>query len=119
MLLSGDAIEEVDERGERITGDTLLVLLNAHTDKVPFRLPPLEPNQQWQRLVDTIETRAAERLFRPGTRYALQGRSVAVFQLVPPLRQRRRSGDRTTSAIEAPHTTASPAPEPVGAAAES
>src|SRR5439155_887352 len=40
MLLSGSAIEEVNERGEPITGDTLLVLLNGHTDKVDFTRPP-------------------------------------------------------------------------------
>src|SRR5438093_3815244 len=40
MLLNGNAIEEVDERGEPIVGDTLLVLLNGHHDKVPFTLPP-------------------------------------------------------------------------------
>ena len=39
MLLPGTAIEETNERGEPITGDTLLILLNAHSDKVPFTLP--------------------------------------------------------------------------------
>ena len=29
VRLNGDAIEEVDERGERIVGDTLLLMLNA------------------------------------------------------------------------------------------
>ena len=53
MLLSGTAIEEVDERGEPITGDSLLILLNAHSDAVPFLLPTLEPNQEWQRIFDT------------------------------------------------------------------
>jgi glycogen operon protein len=118
MLLSGDAIEEVDERGERITGDTLLVLLNAHTDKVPFTLPPLEADQQWQRIVDTIEEHAAERVFRPGVRYPLQGRSVAVFRLVPPLRERRRVATRAQGQAEA-ETAATPKPEPVPVGAES
>jgi glycogen operon protein len=108
MLLSGHAIEEVDERGDRITGDTLLILLNAHTDKVPFTLPPLEADQQWQRLVDTIAEHTVERLFKPGIRYPLQGRSVAVFRLNPPLRERRRS----------PVKKQDETPELVGAAAE-
>ena len=55
MLLSGTAIEEVNERGEPITGDTVLVLLNGHTDKVPFTLPALEGNQQWHRVFDTFD----------------------------------------------------------------
>src|SRR5205823_14292228 len=45
MLLSGTAIEEVNERGELITGDTLIVLLNAHGDRVPFTLPALDVDQ--------------------------------------------------------------------------
>src|SRR5213075_2414509 len=53
MMLSGDAIEEVDERGELITGDTLLILLNAHSDAVPFTLPAIDAQQRWERLVDT------------------------------------------------------------------
>jgi isoamylase len=120
MLLSGNAIEEVDERGERITGDTLLVLLNAHTDRVPFTMPPLEPDQQWQRLIDTVEEQAAERVYKPGIRYPLQGRSVAVFRLVPPLRERRRASSRAQSGSETPQPAPpSATPEPVAVAAES
>ena len=118
MLLSGHAIEEVDERGERITGDTLLVLLNAHTGKVPFTLPPLEADQQWQRFIDTIEERAVARVFRPGVRYPLQGRSVAVFRLVPPLRERRRVAARTHGEAET-QAAADTRPEPAIVAAES
>ena len=118
MLLSGHAIEEVDERGERITGDTLLVLLNAHTGKVPFTLPPLEADQQWQRIVDTIEERVSGRVFRPGIRYPLQGRSVAVFRLVPPLRERRRAAARTQGEAET-QAAADAKPEPAIVAAES
>jgi glycogen operon protein len=120
MLLSGNAIEEVDERGERITGDTLLVLLNAHTDRVPFTMPPAEPDQQWQRLIDTVEEQAAERVYKPGIRYPLQGRSVAVFRLVPPLRERRRASSRAQTESETPQPAPPPAtPEPVAVAAES
>jgi glycogen operon protein len=118
MMLSGDAIEEVDERGEPITGDTLLVLLNAHTGKVPFTLPPLEAHQQWQRIVDTIADHAAERAFRPGVRYPLQGRSVAVFRLVPPLHERRRVTVRTQRAADT-QTAAVAKPEPIAVAPES
>ena len=32
VRLNGDAIDEVDERGERIVGDTLLLLFNAGDD---------------------------------------------------------------------------------------
>jgi glycogen operon protein len=106
MLLSGGAIDEVDERGEPIIGDTLLILLNAHTDEVPFRFPALEHDQQWQRLFDTTDAVAADPLFGGDERYPLQGRSVAVFKVTPPIRERRRQGLLTR---------ADQAAEPVGA----
>src|SRR6185295_5176216 len=53
MLLAGNAIDEVDERGETIVGNTLLVLLNAHGAAVPFTLPGLEGQRRWVRVVDT------------------------------------------------------------------
>jgi glycogen operon protein len=90
MMLAGDAIEEVDERGEHIIGDTLLILLNAHDDSVPFTLPTLEPDRHWQRVFDTVDPRFEERDFTNGTVYPLQGRSVAVLKVHPPLRERRR-----------------------------
>src|SRR5581483_6184269 len=87
MLLSGTGIEEVDERGEPIIGNTLLVLLNAYHGRVAFTLPELDPDHQWQRLFDTIDAQASERPFRAGARYPLQGRSVAVFKVTPPVRE--------------------------------
>jgi isoamylase len=115
MLLSGNAIEEVDERGEQITGDTLLVLLSAHDDKVPFTLPPLEPDQYWQRVIDTFDGEPAEWTFQSGTRYPLQSRSVAVFKVTPPVRERRRGTafGRATLTASAP----TPEPEPAGVGA--
>jgi len=82
MLLSGSAIEEVNERGEPITGDTLLVLLNGHTGKVPFTLPPIETDQKWQRVFDTFDPRGINRMYKAGGRYPLQGRAVAVFRIL-------------------------------------
>ena len=102
MLLSGSAIEEVDERGEPIAGDTLLVLLNGHHDKVPFTLPPLEADQQWQRVFDTFDPHSADKVFKPGGRYPLQGRSVVVFKMMSPLRERRRAGDAQRAATPEP-----------------
>jgi isoamylase len=104
MLLSGSAIEEVNERGEPITGDTVLVLLNGHTDKMPFTLPGVDTGQQWHRVVDTFDPLGADRLYKPGVRYPLQGRSVAVFRILAPLTERRRISDVEQMA----------APEPAG-----
>jgi glycogen operon protein len=107
MLLNGSAIEEVDERGESVMGDTLLLLLNAHSDQVAFTLPPLDENHQWGRVFDTFEPNGSERSFQSGGPYSLNGRSVALFKVTPPIRDRRRAVEHENE----------PAAEPVGAGA--
>jgi len=102
MLLSGSAIEEVDERGEPVLGDTLLVLLNGHHDRIPFVLPPLVADQLWFRVFDTVDPSLPDKSFRPGMRYQLQGRSVAVLKIGAPIRERRRAADRHVSAVPEP-----------------
>jgi glycogen operon protein len=99
MLLAGDAIEEVDERGELITGDTLLILLNAHSDKVPFTLPPIEGDGQWRRIIDTGEPFGGEFGFKPGGRFPLRGRSVVVFKRMLPLGERRKAQDAESAVL--------------------
>ena len=54
--LAGDAIEATDEHGRRIVDDTLLILLNAHYESVPFVLPVHRPEQRWELVLDTRES---------------------------------------------------------------
>ncbi len=118
MLLSGNGIEEVDERGEPIVGDTLLILLNAHHDRVSFTLPPTDPHHHWQRVFDTMAVQTPLKAFRPGTPYPLEGRSVAVFKVNPPVLERRRGFAASHTAVppaagaHAPQETLTPAPTP-------
>ena len=102
MLLSGSAIEEVDERGDAVLGDTLLVLFNGHDDRVPFTLPPLDGDQHFLRVFDTFDPHAPNRSFRPGTRYQLQGRSVAVLKVGTAVRELRRAADHETATLPEP-----------------
>jgi isoamylase len=119
MLLSGDTIEELDERGEQITGETLLILLNAHSESVSFTLPPLEGQRHWQRVFDTVEPGFGNGQFGGGTPYPVQGRSVATFKVMTPLRERRdtsaksgteRSMPETPPQSQERHQPAEPAP---------
>jgi isoamylase len=52
--LCGHAMDEVDERGNVITDDTLLVLLNGGADAASFVLPDAHPGTRWEVLVDTV-----------------------------------------------------------------
>jgi glycogen operon protein len=80
VRLAGDVIGDVDERGEPIIGETVLVLLNAHHEAIPFTLPAGKPEQPWERLLDTAAV-GNESLARPGgEQYPLQARSLAVLR---------------------------------------
>jgi glycogen operon protein len=55
MLISGEATDEVDDRGRPIRGDTMLVVLNASPNEVEFAFPALPNDGTWTRLIDTDE----------------------------------------------------------------
>jgi glycogen operon protein len=84
MRLDGNAIDELDERGQPIVGDTLLVVLNGHHDRLDFTLPREGPEESWVRIGDTSDVNAVGDSFDPGTVYPLEGRSVVLFRLEVP-----------------------------------
>jgi isoamylase len=79
ILLAGDALDDLDSRGEPVTDDTLLILLNAETEELPFVLPWLD-GAQWRILFDTgADEPTAMPLVQAGEAYTLSGRSVALL----------------------------------------
>ena len=64
---TGNAIDEVDERGQPVAGDTLLVLLNAHHDLIEFTLPVEDPDERWERLMDTSDAEVPPDRLEGGT----------------------------------------------------
>lgn len=80
--LCGEAMDEVDERGEAITDDTLLLLLNAQHDPVGFVLTDAHPDRRWELLVDTaaLEEPAEALQFPIGASVSLAGRSLQLFR---------------------------------------
>jgi glycogen operon protein len=83
LRLAGDAIEEVDSLGEPIVDDTLVFLLNAHHETVPFILPAHRTGVRWEIILDTREPdgRRKHRPMKGGEAYDLEGRSVALLRL--------------------------------------
>ena len=82
MRLAGDLIGDVDERGEPIVGDTLLLLLNAHHEDLPFQLPPTLPGQLWELVFDTAVPQATAVRVEGEQRYRCKAGRVAVFRTV-------------------------------------
>jgi isoamylase len=84
LRLAGDAIEELDDRGNRIVDDTLLILLNAHHEPIPFTLPAHRRKVRWEVVLDTYDPsldRKKRRLMRGGEIYDLKDRSLVVLCL--------------------------------------
>jgi isoamylase len=80
FLLGGDTIATTDERGERIVGDTLLVLMNAHHEGLDYTLPAVEWGREWDILIDTAGATDQKRdlVFANGT-VRVEGRSLVVL----------------------------------------
>jgi glycogen operon protein len=80
--LCGLAMDEVNERGEPITDDTLLILFNAGAEKVQFVLPDAHPGKSWELLVDTTagEETAEPRRFDVGSKLELLERSMMLLR---------------------------------------
>ncbi len=76
--LCGLAMDEVNEKGEPITDDTLLILFNAGTEPIQFVLPDAHPGHLWEMLVDTARDEQSEDPHRldVGSRLEMIGRSM-------------------------------------------
>jgi len=81
MFLSGSAVEEVDERGQPVTDDNFVLLMNAHQEEIQFYLPTVASGMVWMSLIDTAISNGK----MPGSAheahsaYPLQGRSLALL----------------------------------------
>jgi glycogen operon protein len=92
VLLDGRA----QETGIRRVGSdsTLLIILNAHTEVVPFTLPAALGGSRWVRLIDTNDPDGEALALRDfGHAYGAAGRSLLLFVLQP-----YRTRDRSTAA---------------------
>jgi len=82
MYLIGHAIDDVNEDGDRIIGDSFLCLYNSAHFTKSFSLPHPSIGFQWKRVIDTSFIEQESVLLRKGIRYALRDRSFVLLQLV-------------------------------------
>jgi len=107
VRLAGDLIGELNERGERIVGDTLLILLNAHHEPIPFTLPLRKEGQRWEKLLDTAAPDDATGPIPEDRPYPLEGRSLAVLRVTSPPDPAPAAGAEGNSTTVEVDTTAS------------
>jgi isoamylase len=81
-VLSGAAGEFFTPGGQRDIDESFLVMMNAYHGDLDFVLPHLAAPLSWQPLVDTAEPSGLVgdgRIYNPGEKYRLRGRSFALF----------------------------------------
>jgi glycogen operon protein len=88
VYLSGSALDERDERGQPITDNDFLLLLNAHHEPRTFTLPLSPASARWTLRIDTHLSSgkpSLEKTLTPGAILTLEGRSMMVFESPPVL----------------------------------
>ncbi len=83
VRLNGESMDEVDEQGEHIVGDTLLLLLNNQPESLPFRLPRHKSSERWVPILDTSVSidEISEDPLTSRDGYPLAGHSMAILVL--------------------------------------
>jgi len=61
--------------------NAMTLAFNAHHETVPFKLPPHGPDERWELLIDTFDSKTHRRVLRGGARYDMRGRSAVVLRL--------------------------------------
>ncbi len=61
VYLNGDAITEPDTRGQRVRDDSFLLLFNAHSESITFRIPHAGFGERWEVGLDTATDMLGER----------------------------------------------------------
>ena len=81
LFLSGSAVDEIDERGQLITDENFVLLMNAHHEEVPFSLPSVASGMIWITLIDSSceSARSPSTAHDAMTTYPLQPRSMVVL----------------------------------------
>ncbi len=84
MRIAEDGSDRPDDRGLRIAGDVLLLLMNAGHELVPFTLPGDVPRAQWELWVDTSQPEIdVGQSSQPGASvFNLEARSLVLLRQV-------------------------------------
>jgi isoamylase len=85
VFLNGDEIDGLDERGDRVTDDSFMLMFNAHYDKLDFTMPNANFGAGWEVVFDTSEGVLERRqnegdVLKPGDKLTIENRSMVVLR---------------------------------------
>ncbi|CAM3264910.1 glycogen debranching protein GlgX [Occultella aeris] len=102
VFLNGEAIEEPDVRGRRVTDDSLYLLINADADDIEFSLPDADFGAGWSPVLSTDTDQDLGASYEPREQVAVTARSIVILA--------RLSAVETESALSAPSPAAAETP---------
>jgi isoamylase len=81
LQMAGISEGEYDAQGRLEVDDDFLLLLNAHSEEIPFELPTQPKDARWMVLMDTTYSAGlrSDGFYKPGDEYPLKARSMAVL----------------------------------------
>ena len=89
VYLNGNQIVEPDQRGQRVTDDSFLLMFNAFHEDIEFTLPPKNLGTKWEALIDTTEPLGypaeTEEIEARGTKNVPARSTIVLRQIEPPL----------------------------------
>jgi glycogen operon protein len=89
MLIAGNGLDEVNERGDVLSDDDLFLVINGGHEALDFAMPNIEQGaEDWMLLVDTNDDDAKGQVPFDG-RTRLEARSLRLYR-------RRASGQRNS-----------------------
>ncbi|MCT9929460.1 glycogen debranching protein GlgX [Planotetraspora sp. A-T 1434] len=88
VFVNGDAISEPGQRGEKITDDSFLLLINAHHENLAFTLPGPEFGPSWRLVLDTADEGPrddpySEDIWTAGAKISVTDRSLQILRCEP------------------------------------
>ena len=85
VYLNGDGIPDLDVRGQRVTDDSFVLLLNAHFEPIDFTLPKKKFGASWLPVIYTADDVNDEsKPHDAGAKVTIDARSVMVLQAHEP-----------------------------------
>lgn len=84
MLLNGELMHEMDEHGNFLKKDILLILVNSFWEPISFNLPHEDLSVQWEVLLDTDQVEVPETPETVQGIYKMQGRSFVLLKNIKP-----------------------------------
>ncbi len=79
IILDGQSLKDRDADGTIVSDDSFLILINAHTDKVEFKMP--RARKYWELVFYTAKETLKRCSFGTGVQFDLAPHSFALFQL--------------------------------------